>query len=84
MALTLAMKTFETRVVGGDTLEPYEATEALNPLAFISARGLLHKLITHPLAVKTQMRTLSGPASTRASIAMDGGVADGAVYDNTS
>ena len=35
MALTLAMKTFETRVVGGDTLEPYEATEAFNPLAFI-------------------------------------------------
>ena len=81
MALTLAMKTFETRVVGGDTLEPYEATEAFNPLAFISARAAPK---AHPLAVKTQMRTLSGPASTRASIAMDGGVADGAVYDNTS
>jgi hypothetical protein len=39
VALTLAMKTFETRVVGGDTLEPYEATEAFNPLAFISARA---------------------------------------------
>jgi hypothetical protein len=33
VALTLAMKTFEARVVGGDTLEPYEATEA-----FIKAR----------------------------------------------
>jgi hypothetical protein len=39
VALTLAMKTFETRVVGGDTLEPYEATEAFNPLAFIKCEG---------------------------------------------
>jgi hypothetical protein len=39
VALTLAMKTFETRVVGGDTLEPYEATEAFNPLAFIFIRA---------------------------------------------
>ena len=39
MALTLVMKTFETRVVGGDTLEPYEGTEAFNPPAFISARA---------------------------------------------
>jgi hypothetical protein len=33
---------------------------------------------------ETQTRTLSGPPSTGASIAMDGGVTDGAVYDNTS
>ena len=35
-------------------------------------------------AAVTQTRTLSGPPSTGASIAMDGGVTDGAVYYNAT
>ena len=68
VALTLAMKTFEARVVGGDTLEPYEATEA-----FIKARVPceVHAVKRKRAHCETQTRTLSGPP------------ADGAVYDNT-
>ena len=59
-----------------------EEKMALTPFKLVAQKGehFLQGLLELPCAVKHTTRTLSGPPSTGAAVAMDAGVADTACY----